>query len=58
MWVKSSLSAANGNCVEVSRDPAGQVLVRDSKNPDGLVLVFSREVWEAFLSGVRNGEFG
>jgi hypothetical protein len=35
----------------------GQVLARDSKDPDGPVLVFSNSEWTRFLDGVRAGEF-
>jgi hypothetical protein len=53
-WRKSTLSNANG-CVEVAIQGDG-VAVRDSKDPSGLVLEFSRHEWAAFLGGVRAGE--
>jgi hypothetical protein len=56
-WVKSSLSFANGNCVEVASLPGGMVGVRDSKETTGPVLKFTPDEWHAFLGGVRNGEF-
>lgn len=56
-WVKSSLSFANGNCVQVSDLPGGDVGVRNSNNPDGPVLRFTPDEWHAFVGGVRNGEF-
>lgn len=56
-WVKSSLSFSNGNCVEVAGLPGGAVGVRHSKHPDGPVLAFTPGEWQAFLGGVRNGEF-
>lgn len=56
-WIKSSLSHANGNCVEVTDLPGGQVGMRDSKDSGGPVLQFPAEEWRAFLSGVRKGEF-
>jgi hypothetical protein len=56
-WMKSSLSFANGNCVEVASLSGGQVGVRDSKDSAGLVLRFTPAEWDAFLGGVRNGEF-
>jgi hypothetical protein len=56
-WVKSSLSFANGNCVEVANLPDGVIGVRDSKHSDGPVLRFTPDEWHAFLGGVRNGEF-
>ncbi|MGH3982427.1 MAG: DUF397 domain-containing protein [Pseudonocardiaceae bacterium] len=33
------------------------VAMRDSKDPDGPVLAFSRAEWRAFLGGIRPGEF-
>lgn len=56
-WVKSSLSYANGNCVEVSDQPGGTIGVRNSRDREGPVLRFTREEWQAFLGGVRKGEF-
>ncbi len=56
-WIKSSLSYANGNCVEVSDQPEGTIGVRNSRDSAGPVLRFTRDEWQAFLGGVRNGEF-
>lgn len=53
-WRKSSQSGGggNGNCVEVAfAGPA--VGVRDSKNPDSGVLVFSSVQWAFFLKGFQ-----
>jgi hypothetical protein len=55
-WFKSSFSINGGACVEV-RFADGTAQVRDSKNPDGPVLVFSRGEWDAFELGVFHGEF-
>jgi uncharacterized protein DUF397 len=54
-WHKSSWSNANG-CVEVAF-VQGRVAVRDSKDRSGPVLVFTAHEWDAFLRGVRAGEF-
>jgi hypothetical protein len=56
-WTKSSLSFANGNCVEVASLPGSKIGIRDSKDADGPVLTFTPDEWNAFLGGVRNGEF-
>jgi hypothetical protein len=42
--------------VEISA--GGMIRVRDSKHTSGAVLSFTQAEWEAFVSGVRNGEFG
>jgi len=53
-WRKSSYSSANGACVEVA-DLREAVAVRDSKNPAGPTLVFTRQVWAAFTEGTKHG---
>ena len=55
-YEKSSISGNNGSCVE-AHEHNGQIHVRDSKNPDGGFLTFTRAEWEAFTGGVRLGEF-
>jgi len=56
-WFKSSLSYANGNCVEVASLDGGEIGVRNSRDCSGPVLRFTSDEWVAFLGGVRNGEF-
>lgn len=56
-WRRSTFSGGEGGmCVEVAHIADG-VAVRDSKAPRGAVLVFSGAEWEAFLAGVRDGQF-
>ena len=43
-------------CVEVALVEGGAA-VRDSKDPASPVLRFTAREWEAFLAGVRAGEF-
>ena len=70
-WRKSSYSGSGGQCVEMAGLPglagpgagsspeslAMTVAVRDSKNPTGPVLTFTAAAWQAFVTGVKNGEF-
>ena len=56
-WVKSSLSMANGNCVEVAGLSDAFIHVRDSQNPRGSVLRFRPADWDTFVGGIREGEF-
>ncbi|NYI05217.1 DUF397 domain-containing protein [Allostreptomyces psammosilenae] len=54
-WVKSSYSDGDGGeCVEVALNIAasGVVPVRDSKDPDGPILVFSANDWVHFVSAL------
>ncbi len=69
-WRKSRRSGNNGgHCVEVTTLPGRDVtvankssegevfVVRDSKNPERAPLVFTRAEWDAFVAGVKDGEF-
>ena len=55
-WQKSSMSIANGACVEVKSDEE-TIFLRDSKHPEEAVLTFTRAEWDAFLNGAKKGEF-
>lgn len=57
VWVKSATSAGEGNCVEVAVLPGGEVAVRNSRDPRGPALVYTREELAAFLVGAKSGEF-
>jgi hypothetical protein len=56
-WRKSRESNPSGNCVEVAELPDGAVAMRNSRDPQGPALVYTRAEVAAFLAGVRNGEF-
>jgi hypothetical protein len=60
-WRKSSFSNGNGGgagCVEVAVLPGGEVAVRDTKDRSRTPHCHSAPAWQAFLAGVRAGEFG
>jgi hypothetical protein len=55
-WRKSTYSnGSGGNCVEVTDLARGQA-VRDSKRPEGPILVFSKGGWQVFVQGIQAGE--
>ncbi len=56
VWRKSTRSNGQGQCVEVAELTDG-VAVRDSKDPNGPVLVFTPAEWTAFIKGAKDGEF-
>ncbi|MET8627012.1 DUF397 domain-containing protein [Kitasatospora sp. NPDC004669] len=57
-WVKSRHSGNGGNCIEVAPDAPGVMPVRDSKDPEGAVLLFPIEAWRSFVAATAAGEFG
>ncbi|MEV4414829.1 DUF397 domain-containing protein [Catellatospora sp. NPDC049609] len=54
-WMKAKRCDTNA-CVEVAL--IGQdIALRDSKDPSGPVLRFTRQEWDAFVAGVGAGDF-
>lgn len=56
-WRKSTYSGSMGNCVEVAPLGDGQIAFRNSRDPRGPALVYTRAEIEAFLAGAKDGEF-
>lgn len=54
-WRTSTRSQGNGACVEVALSPsiAG---IRDSKQPDGGVVLAGFRAWDAFRQAVKRAE--
>jgi hypothetical protein len=53
VWRKSTASGG-GNCVEVAFAETS-VFVRQSRDPLGPILSFSREAWAQFLASAKSG---
>lgn len=54
---RTSSFCSGGGCVEVALLPTGEVAVRDSKDPNPSVQLYSTTEWQDFVAGVKNGEF-
>ncbi|MER6499843.1 DUF397 domain-containing protein [Streptomyces sp. NPDC001455] len=53
-WRKSTHSnTAGGDCLEVADGRPGIVPVRDSKRPEGPVLVLPASAWTPFIDSVK-----
>jgi hypothetical protein len=57
VYVVSSACHGAGNCVAAGLLPTGEVSVRDTKRPDGQPQVYTAAEWDAFVQGVKSGEF-
>ncbi|MDT0569164.1 DUF397 domain-containing protein [Streptomyces sp. DSM 3412] len=55
-WRKPWSGTNGGSCVEAKRLPDGSVALRQSTDPEGPALVYSREEMVAFLEGAKAGE--
>ena len=55
-WRKAMMSTNNGACVTIASAP-GKIVLGDSKDPSGPVLVYTHAEFNAFLDGAKNGEF-
>ncbi|MFJ8828111.1 DUF397 domain-containing protein [Streptomyces sp. NPDC102467] len=54
LWFKATYSSGDNNCLESTHAP-GVVPVRDSKAPEGPVLLFSPASWDLFITELKSG---
>jgi Domain of unknown function (DUF397) len=52
VWRVATYTGGNGNCVEVG-DAARVVLVRDTKDREGVTLNVSVGAWQAFTASLK-----
>ncbi|MEW2117474.1 DUF397 domain-containing protein [Streptomyces sp. NPDC005474] len=55
-WHKPWSGTNGGSCVEAKRLPDGSVAFRQSKDPEGPALIYSRDEMVAFLEGAKAGQ--
>ena len=55
-WKVSTRTGGNGNCVEVAITEE-TIYVRDTKDRSLAPHRYTRAEWDAFISGVKDGEF-
>ena len=51
-WRKPTRSLCNGECVEIA-SLLDKIAVRDSKNADGAVLLYSGKAWRSFMKSIK-----
>lgn len=54
-WRKATASQGSQGCVELA-PLTGSVAVRDSKDPDGPMLLFARDAWRRLAARASSGE--
>ncbi|MFJ2262053.1 DUF397 domain-containing protein [Streptomyces sp. NPDC087844] len=55
-WEKPWSGTNGGSCVEAKRLPDGSVAFRQSKDPHGPALVYTRDEMISFLRGAKSGQ--
>jgi Domain of unknown function (DUF397) len=56
-WQKSRYSNSQGSCVELAALPGGDIAVRNSRDPNGPTLIYTRAEIQALFQDVKDGEF-
>ncbi|HEY2579443.1 MAG TPA: DUF397 domain-containing protein [Streptosporangiaceae bacterium] len=56
-WQKSRHSNSQGACVELAGLPDGDIAIRNSRDPDGVVLFYTKAEIRALIEGVKEGDF-
>lgn len=56
-WEAASLAGSLAARAEMAALPGGSIAMRNSGDPDGLALIYTHAEIEAFIDGVKAGEF-
>ncbi|MEV6791983.1 DUF397 domain-containing protein [Streptomyces sp. NPDC051320] len=55
-WEKPWSGTNGGNCVEAKRLPGGMIALRQSTDPSGAALIYTRDELAAFIAGAKAGQ--
>ena len=55
-WVRPDADDGTPGELEIGFAANGLVAMRRADDPDGTILVYTPDEWEAFVGGVRDGE--
>ena len=53
VFLKSSYSTFQNECLEVARNIPGTIAIRDSKTPDGPILRLAPTTWTKFTAALH-----
>lgn len=53
---RTAVKSAGGNCIQVARRD-GAIMIANSRYPSGPTLAYTLQEFDAFLDGVKKGEF-
>ena len=56
-WHKSRRSNSQGACVELGGLSGGEIAIRNSRDPAGPALLYTRAEIRALIEGVKEGDF-
>jgi hypothetical protein len=56
-WEASRHGDLQAACAELAVLPSGSIAMRNSRDPEGPALIYTHAEIEAFIAGVRDGEF-
>lgn len=56
-WRKSRHSNPSGNCVELTELEGGRIAVRNSRDPNGAILVYAGADFANFVAAAKEGAF-
>lgn len=57
MTYRTSSFCNYGECIAVGVSASGSIAIKDTKASGHKALLFTSEEWQAFVKGIKNGDF-